>query len=145
MNQLELEDLIRQGLDDTYRRGANKLSRLKLSDILNKKNPYLVHAVDTQGASEIVGELLKIYLASFDEGIFGQTRWEELTEYPDFYQKLISLMNQKPTQHRLEFEKEWSKALNRFEYDFLINFGNDDGSIDWEKLLRYNSGKDKVV
>jgi hypothetical protein len=27
------------------------------------------------------------------------------------------------------------------QHDFLNNFGNPDGSIDWEKLLRYNSGK----
>jgi len=75
----------------------------------------------------------------------GQVFWEELTGDPDFYLKLISLMHDYPVRHRIEFEKEWGKALNRFEHDFLINFGNDDGSIDWEKLLRYNSGKDKVV
>lgn len=28
--------------------------------------------------------------------------------------------------------------------DFLNNFGNLDGSIDWEKLLRFNSSKEKV-
>src|SRR5437660_7567754 len=87
MNQLELEDLIRQSLDDFYQRRANRLSELKLSDILGKKNPYLIRAVGTQRAFEIVSELLKIYLTSFDEGIFGQTQWEELAEHPDFYQK----------------------------------------------------------
>ena len=97
MNPSKLEDLIRQGLDDSYRRRAKKLSELKLSDILGKKKPYLIRAVGTQRASEIVVELLKIYLASFDEGIFGQTQWEELSEYPDFYRKLVSLMDQKPT------------------------------------------------
>ena len=53
-------------------------------------------------------------------------------------------MRDYPVKHREDFEKEWDKALNRFEYEFLSNFGNPDGSIDWEKLLRYNSGKDKV-
>lgn len=57
---------------------------------------------------------------------------------------LINLMRNKPTQDRKEYEEEWAKALNRFEHDFLNNFGNADGSIDWEKLLRYNSGKDNV-
>jgi len=75
----------------------------------------------------------------------GQALWEELTGDPDFYLKIISLMRDYPQQHRIKFEEEWDKALNRFEYDFLMNFGNPDGSINWEELLRYNSGKEKVV
>ncbi len=147
MNQLELEYLIHQSLEDFYQRRANKLSELELSDILGRKNPYLIHAVGTQRAFEIVSELLKMYLMSFDEGIFGQTQWEELAEYPDFYQKLISLvdqMDQKPTHHRIEYENALANALNRFMRDFLKNFGTPDGSIDWEKLLRFNDGKEKV-
>ncbi len=42
------------------------------------------------------------------------------------------------------FEIEWDNAINRFEGEFIINFGNPDGSINWEKLLRYNSGKEQV-
>ncbi|HEY6287103.1 MAG TPA: hypothetical protein VIX20_15675 [Ktedonobacteraceae bacterium] len=38
----------------------------------------------------------------------------------------------------------WAKALNRFEHDFLNNFGNPYGTIDWENLLLYNSGEDNV-
>src|SRR5438270_758467 len=72
----------------------------------------------------------------------GQALWEELTGDPDFYIKLMKLMSNYPVQHRAEFEEEWAKAINRFEHDFLNNFGNADGSINWEKLLRYNSGKE---
>jgi len=74
----------------------------------------------------------------------GQAFWEELTGDPDFYIKLIYLMRDYPRQHRTDFDIEWAKAINRFEHDFLNNFGNPDGSIDWEKLLRYNSGKENV-
>ena len=35
----------------------------------------------------------------------------------------------------------WANTLNRLVHDFLNNFGNPDGSIDWEKLLRYNSAR----
>ncbi|MDQ6660146.1 MAG: hypothetical protein M3Z24_04185 [Chloroflexota bacterium] len=52
MNQLELENLIRQSLDIFYRRRIEKLSELKLSDILRKKNPYLLRAVGVQKASD---------------------------------------------------------------------------------------------
>src|SRR5712691_1433820 len=145
MNHVEFEYLIYRSLDDFYQRRANKLSELKLSDILGEKNGYLTGLVGTQKVSEVVGELLKIYLTSFDGGILGQTQWQELAVYPDFYQKLLSLMNKKPTQQHIEYENKLANALNRFEYEFLINFGNEDGSIDWEKLLRFNSGKEKIA
>jgi hypothetical protein len=240
MNQSELEALIRQSLDDFYQRRIKKLSELKLNAVLRKKNPYLLRAVGVQKASEIVEQILKAYMSSSDETIFGdaffepiakicsggivspsegvdvavetdtvykaiavksgpnifnssqakrqdqefkslgsrllklhkrfdpllghgygrkfadptmdrtyrirsgQAFWEELTGDSDFYLKLISLMSDYPTRHRAMFEEEWNKAINRFEHDFLNNFGNQDGSIDWDKLMRFNSGKENL-
>jgi hypothetical protein len=54
--------------------------------------------------------------------------------------KLIRLMRDHPRQHHLRFEKEWNKAVNRFEREFLNEFATPDGGIDWEKLVRFNSG-----
>jgi len=240
MNQSELEDLIRRSLDEFYQRRIKKLSELKLQNVLRKKNPYLLRAMGVEKASEIVEEILKAFMSSSDESIFGdaffetvaklssggvvapsegvdvaletdtvykaiavksgpsifnasqakrqdqefrslgsrllklhkrfdpllghgygrrfanptkdrsyrirsgQAFWEELTGDPDFYVKLIELMRDYPQQHRLLFKEEWDRATNRFELDFLNNFGNPDGSIHWEKLVRYNSGKDQV-
>jgi hypothetical protein len=67
-----------------------------------------------------------------------------LTGDPDFYIKLIYLMRDYPLQHRVEFMKEWGLARDRFLQDFIINFGKPGGGVDWEKLLRYNSGKEQV-
>lgn len=39
MNPSELEDLIHQCLDVFYKRRIKKLSELKLSNVLRKKNP----------------------------------------------------------------------------------------------------------
>lgn len=75
----------------------------------------------------------------------GQAFWEELTGEPDFYLKLIQLMSEYPVQHRVEFEIAFGNALNRFTRQFLDNFQSEDGSINWEKWLQFNSGKDKVV
>ncbi|HZS77264.1 MAG TPA: PmeII family type II restriction endonuclease [Ktedonobacteraceae bacterium] len=240
MNPSELEEVIRQSLDEFYRRRIKKLSELKLRSVLRKKNPYLFRAVGVKDAYEIVDELLRAYMSSSDETIFGdaffepiaklcsggtvapsegvdvavetdtvykaiavksgpnifnasqakrqdqefktlrsrllklhkqfdallghgygrkysdptdnriyrirsgQAFWEELTGDPDFYIKLIDLMRDYPKRHRDEFEEEWAKARTRFIQDFLNNFGNPDGSINWERLLRYNSGKEPV-
>ncbi len=241
MTPTELEQLIRESLDKFYQRRLDTLTKLKLKDILKKKNPYLFRAVGIRKASEIVTAILQAYMSSSDETIFGavffepivlrcsggiaaklegkniggidiiietdttykaiqvksgpnifnasqtkrmndefkqlrdsllnlnkqfdpllahcygyktaepkngqiyrvragQTLWEELTGDPDFYLKIIRLMQDYPNQHRASFEQEWDKALNRFEFEFLRDFGTLDGSIDWEKLLRFNSG-----
>jgi hypothetical protein len=44
--------------------------------------------------------------------------------------------------HRIQFEEEWSKAVNRFEREFLADFADKTGGIDWEKLTQFNSGKE---
>jgi hypothetical protein len=239
MNAKTLEALIHKSLDAFYERRIRKLSGLKLKETLRKKNPYLFRAVGIQKASEIVERLLKDYMSSSDEGIFGdaffepisklcsgghvapsagvdvaietettykaiavksgpnifnasqskrmndefgelrsrmyklhkqfdallghgygrksveptakriyrirsgQAFWEELTGDPDFYLKLIRLMKDYPTKHRIQFEEEWSKAVNRFELEFLQDFATADGGINWERLTEYNSGSQR--
>src|SRR5438128_2394097 len=80
MNPSELEDLIRQCLDVFYKRRIKKLSELKLSNVLRKKNPYLLRAMGVQNAAEIVSEILKAYMSSSDETIFGDAFFEPLAK-----------------------------------------------------------------
>ncbi len=70
----------------------------------------------------------------------GQSFWEELTGDCDFYLKLIELMRDYPQKHRLLFQEEYHKALNRFTKEFLDEFSTEDGSINWTKLTKFNSG-----
>jgi hypothetical protein len=71
----------------------------------------------------------------------GQAFWEELTGDADFYLKIITAMKTKPAEHKILFQQEWDKAVNRFTRDFTIDYCSPDGSIDWIKLLTFNSGK----
>ncbi|MBW4492693.1 MAG: hypothetical protein KME26_06305 [Oscillatoria princeps RMCB-10] len=71
----------------------------------------------------------------------GQAFWEEITGDSDFYLKLIRLMKDYPLQHRIEFEKAWAQAVNRFELEFLKDFATPEGAIDWEKIVQLSSGK----
>lgn len=80
MDLNELEALVRKSLDDFYQRRINKLSTLKLRDTLKKKNPYLFRAIGVQKASEIVERLLKDYMSSSDEGIFGDAFFEPIAK-----------------------------------------------------------------
>lgn len=71
----------------------------------------------------------------------GQAFWEELTGDPDFYLKIVRLMRDYPVEHRRTFERELNKAINRFIRDFSASFLDQDGNIDWEKLVQFNSGQ----
>ena len=66
--------------------------------------------------------------------------WEWLTGDPEFYTKIIAYMGTKPDEFASRFEDSYNKAQNRMIRDFTIKYCNDDGSIDWEQLIKMNSG-----
>lgn len=235
LNPNKLKKIIHKALEEFYRRRLKNLSGLKLKTVLKRKNPYLYRAIGYVTASEIVEELLKAYITSSDEGIFGdaffekvaleasngnpsmtdsvdveihtdkeikayavksgpsvfnaqsktrqnqafeecrkrlsklrkhfeaivgygygnkkstktkynfkelagQDFWTDLTGDSEFYLKLIQLMGDKPKEHLPAFRDAYSAALNRFVRDFIDDFCFEDGRIDWEKLVRFNSG-----
>lgn len=240
MNSSDLEQLIIKCLQDFYDRRMAKLNKLKLKQILKRKNPYLFKALGNQYAPEIVDNILTAYISSSDEGIFGdaffepvakavsggvvascegadiaietddkylaisvksgpnpfnssqkkrqndefselrsrmtklkkqfdamlghcygtarseasknkiyrdrsgQEFWYELTGDKDFYIKLITMMNDKIiTEHKEEYQVAWDMARNRYLKELLNDFCYDDGKINWEKLLKFNSGMDE--
>ncbi len=74
----------------------------------------------------------------------GQEFWEFLTGESDFYLRVVRLMEAKPIEHRVEFLEAFGNAKNRFTREFLELFSDPNtGAIDWDKLLAFNSGKDK--
>ena len=239
MKTNELRELIAKSLGVFYQRRIQRLSGLKLKDILLRKNPYLYKALGTHSATEIVDEILKAYLSASDEGLFGdaffepiakavsggvvspsegvdiaietdnhykaisvksgpnpfnasqvkrqsdefetlrrrltklrkqfdpilghsygkkqtpatkakvyrdvsgQRFWEELTGDSEFYQKLIGLMEEEVIKkHRQEYKNAYDDAVNTYVREFTNDFCDEKGTIDWSKLLRFNSGKD---
>ncbi|MFF0830242.1 PmeII family type II restriction endonuclease [Brevibacillus sp. NPDC003359] len=236
MNIDQIEKLISELLDNFYRRRIEKITTLKLKDTLARKNPYLYKSLGIEKASDIVEEILKAYMSSSDEGIFGdaffeplaeivsgghvgdtegvdviiedksnhkaiavksgtnvfnadsrkkqaenfaklrariakrgklfdaivgygygkketdlnkqgfrelagQVFWEEITGDEYFYLKIIHLIKEKPLQHLPEYHKEFNAAVNRFTFEFMREFCNEDGTINWEKLVKFNSGR----
>jgi Type II restriction endonuclease EcoO109I len=157
MNPSKLEALIYETLEEFYRQRIKKLAKVKLRDVLGYKNLYLLCAEGGQNGGAIVQEMLRAYMSLSDESIFGDAFIESVAriggeevndsiESDSAYKAIasIALMRNDPTLSWMEFEEEWAKATNRLTYDFVNNFCKADFSIDWEKLLRFNSGKDKV-
>jgi hypothetical protein len=77
--------------------------------------------------------------AKFRE-LAGHAFWTLLTGEPDFYLRVVGLMKQKPLEHKPKFQEEFDKAKNRFTKEFLEIFSTPDGSINWDKLVEFNSG-----
>lgn len=71
----------------------------------------------------------------------GQAFWEFLTGDADLYRRIIVPIGHRAREHNEQFAEEYAKVLNRFTEQFVVDFCNPDGSIDWDKLLVFNSGK----
>ena len=74
----------------------------------------------------------------------GQDFWAELTGDPEFYIKIINYMGNKPEQYLEKYRESYNKASNRLVKQFTENFCDEDGSINWEKLVKFNSGYETV-
>lgn len=72
--------------------------------------------------------------------IAGQDFWEWLTGDAGFYIKIVELMGTRPDEYAQEFKTAYDHALNRMTRDFTIRFCNEDGSVKWDELLKFNSG-----
>lgn len=77
----------------------------------------------------------KIYIE-----VAGEEFWTMLTGDKDFYKKIITFMGELPEKYVDEYNVSYDKACNRLVRDFSREFCNEDGSIDWEKLVDFNSG-----
>lgn len=63
-----------------------------------------------------------------------------MTGDEEFYKKIISFMGTIPEQYVADYKESYDKAANRLVREFSINFCKEDGSIDWEELVEFNSG-----
>jgi len=70
----------------------------------------------------------------------GQNFWEWLTGDKDFYTKIITYMGTRPDEYAKSFEKSYANAENRMLREFTVKYCCENGAIDWDKLIRFNSG-----
>ena len=71
----------------------------------------------------------------------GKRFWAELTGDDSFYLKIIKFMGEMPEKYVASYKDSYNKASNRLVREFAIKFCTEDGSIDWEKLVEFNSGE----
>lgn len=72
--------------------------------------------------------------------ICGQEFWQLVSGSEKFYIDIIELIGHKAKQKNEEFLEAYAVVVNKFTLEFAQRFCMD-GKIDWERLLKFNSGK----
>ncbi|WP_206106671.1 PmeII family type II restriction endonuclease [Ilyomonas limi] len=69
----------------------------------------------------------------------GQRFWEFISGDTDFYTKIIEPLGHHAKERNDDFMQSYAQMINKFTKEFADTFCKDDGSIDWDKLVRFNS------
>lgn len=72
--------------------------------------------------------------------ICGQEFWHLISNEEDFYIQIVEPIGFRAKERNEEFQEAYAIVVNKFTLEFALKFC-DDGKIDWEKLLQFNSGK----
>ena len=71
----------------------------------------------------------------------GQRFWEFISGEPNLYIEIIEPLGHKAKEKNDEFIESYSQMINKFTKEFINDFCKATGEIDWEKLVKLNSGK----
>lgn len=70
----------------------------------------------------------------------GQNFWYLISENENLYTDIIEPIGYRAKEHNEAFDRERGRVENRFTKEFIDRFCSADGSIDWVKLVEFNSG-----
>ena len=71
----------------------------------------------------------------------GQRFWTFISGEETLYTDIIEPLGHTAMERNREYQESYAKIKNRFVADFTRDFCFEDGSIHWEKLVQFNSGK----
>ena len=71
----------------------------------------------------------------------GQEFWSFISGNEDLYTEIIEPLGHKAKECNEEFQQSYSRMINQFTKEFIQSFCNDNGDINWNKLVEFNSAK----
>jgi hypothetical protein len=71
----------------------------------------------------------------------GQRFWEFIGGNENMYIDIIEPLGHKAKERNEKYAEQYFGKINIFVKEFIENFCNKNGAIDWERLVKYNSGK----
>lgn len=69
----------------------------------------------------------------------GQRFWEFISGSSDLYIDIIEPLGCRAKEKHEDFLNGYAQMVNKFTREFAVNFCDEHGAIDWEKLVRFNS------
>jgi len=69
----------------------------------------------------------------------GQKFWEFISGDLELFTKIIEPLGHQAKERNDDFIVSYSQMINKFTKEFADTFCKDNGSIDWDKLVRFNS------
>lgn len=69
----------------------------------------------------------------------GQRFWEFISGETDLYTEIVEPLGHNAREKNDEFINSYSQMINKFTIEFSLEFCRSDGSIDWRKLVEFNS------
>jgi len=70
----------------------------------------------------------------------GQRFWEFISGETNLYTELIEPLGHKAKERNDDFMKSYSQMINKFTKEFTTDFCDNNGAINWDKLVKLNSG-----
>lgn len=73
----------------------------------------------------------------------GQRFWEYISGNSELYIEIIEPLGYKAKEKNDEFVKSYSQMVNKFTREFANEFCTSKGDINWNKIIQFNSSKQK--
>ena len=72
----------------------------------------------------------------------GQRFWEFISGDSELFVKIIEPLGYEAKEKNCNFLSSHSQMINKFTREFVNDFCKDNGEINWDKMVRFNSAKD---
>ena len=69
----------------------------------------------------------------------GQRFWEFISDNTELFTEIIEPIGHQAKEKNDDFLKSYSQMINKFTKEFINEFCKNNGEIDWDKLVRFNS------
>jgi len=109
---------------------------LKTIRILKTNNPK-IHVIAVNGCC--YGKDKKPEKGNYQK-LCGQRFWEFISGDEKLYTDIVEPLGHKAKVRNERFLESYAQIINKFTHEFINDFCVD-GKINWERLVRFNSGK----
>jgi hypothetical protein len=72
--------------------------------------------------------------------VAGQNFWYLISEDENLYTDIVEPIGYRAREHNENFAEQRDQIINRFTRDFTIRFCDENGAINWQALVEFNSG-----